>query len=286
MPGARLASFRYGDHSELVAQSILSTMAFTTLVPRTEDIGHDLVCVLAELKNGMFHAGQSFTVQVKSDASPLVYAKPHDVEWIKNQDVPLFVGVVTRAELKLDLYSTWRIVDAVLGHGVASEIRLIPGAVGPIRFDAQTGTKDVPLGPPILSTTLTDVVGRDGARDFVPLLRQWVALDQQNITNARAGIYWTLGPASHTTNRDGFDSFLQGFYVNAKNLPQTLRLFARCAASLRVELEKAVCAVSTRFISATSPSAGQRARCLLSVCRGERAQQHAGRARCSAVAGA
>lgn len=242
MTGARLASYRFGDHSELVAQSILSTLAFTTLVPRSEDVGHDFVCVLAERKDRMLHTGQSFTVQVKSNAKPLTYAKPYEVEWLKDQDVPLLIGVVTRVGLKLDLYSTWRRLDAFLGPDVPRRVRLVPNASGKIKFDKRSRTKIVPLGTPILSTSLADVVERDVADGFGSLLRAWVALDQRNIANVRAGVYWTVGPAEHQTNSPKFTSFLQGFYVNPKNMSQTLRLFARSAASLRIELEK-------RFVS-------------------------------------
>lgn len=71
MPGGRLRSFRFGDRNELIAEFVLNTFAFTTRVPRQEDVGHDLLCVLSNLKGDMFWAGPSFTVQVKSEHEPL-----------------------------------------------------------------------------------------------------------------------------------------------------------------------------------------------------------------------
>ena len=54
-----------------MAEFVLNTIAFTTRVPRPEDIGHDFVCALSELQDGFYWAGPSFTVQVKSDRKPL-----------------------------------------------------------------------------------------------------------------------------------------------------------------------------------------------------------------------
>ena len=38
MPGARLKTFRLGDRSELLVEHLLSAFAFTTRVPRQEDV--------------------------------------------------------------------------------------------------------------------------------------------------------------------------------------------------------------------------------------------------------
>ncbi len=70
MPGARHPDFRLGDRTELLAEFCLNTMAFTTRVPRQEDIGHDFFCVLSEIKQDMLWAGPSFTVKVKSNQIP------------------------------------------------------------------------------------------------------------------------------------------------------------------------------------------------------------------------
>jgi hypothetical protein len=39
MPGGRARSFRLGDRSELLVEHLLAGVAFTTRVPRQEDIG-------------------------------------------------------------------------------------------------------------------------------------------------------------------------------------------------------------------------------------------------------
>jgi hypothetical protein len=46
MPGARLRGFRLGDRAELLVQHLLTGLAYTTPVPRQEDIGIDFLCSL------------------------------------------------------------------------------------------------------------------------------------------------------------------------------------------------------------------------------------------------
>ena len=72
MPGAQPIGPRYGTSAELLAEFVLGSMAFTTRVPRQEDVGHDLLCVLAERSGRMMLAGPFFTVQVKNKKQELV----------------------------------------------------------------------------------------------------------------------------------------------------------------------------------------------------------------------
>src|SRR5882762_3466342 len=91
MPGGRSRSFRLGDRSELLVQHLLAGLAFTTPVPRQEDIGIDFLCSLITGLDdaGLLWAGPFFTVQAKSNVEAVVYQDPHQLQWIKHQENPL-----------------------------------------------------------------------------------------------------------------------------------------------------------------------------------------------------
>lgn len=57
MPGAKAYGFRMGDNAERLCEFVISSLAFTSKVPRTEDVGHDFLCSLAEREANMFKAG-------------------------------------------------------------------------------------------------------------------------------------------------------------------------------------------------------------------------------------
>ncbi len=46
MSGARSRTFRLGDRSEFLVEHLLAGVAFSTRVPRQEDIGIDFMCSL------------------------------------------------------------------------------------------------------------------------------------------------------------------------------------------------------------------------------------------------
>src|SRR6267378_2894406 len=98
MSGARLSSFRLGDRSELLVEHLLAGLAFTTRVPRQEDIGIDFLCSLITGYDGekLLKAGPFFAVQAKRSAEELGYEKPHELEWITNQENPLLLCVADR----------------------------------------------------------------------------------------------------------------------------------------------------------------------------------------------
>jgi hypothetical protein len=94
MPGGRLRSFRLGDRAELLVGHLLAGVAFTTPVPRQEDIGVDFMCSLIRSDDenaGFLKAGPIFFVQSKSSAEDWVFEKPHELEWIKNQENPILL---------------------------------------------------------------------------------------------------------------------------------------------------------------------------------------------------
>ena len=116
MPGGRQRSFRLGDRAELLVQHLLSGLAFTTPVPRQEDIGIDFMCsfITGYDNADLLTAGPLFLVQAKSSNDPVVYEKPHELEWISNQENPILLCVADRDAGAMDVFSTWNLLCAVL----------------------------------------------------------------------------------------------------------------------------------------------------------------------------
>ena len=108
MPGGHLLNPYRGNSSEYIAQVVLNAISFAAYVPRQEDVGHDFICYLSEVRGPMLWAGPSFTVQVKSNMDPIVFEKDHELAWLEGLENPFFVAVVDRAEMRVNVYSTWK----------------------------------------------------------------------------------------------------------------------------------------------------------------------------------
>jgi hypothetical protein len=126
MPGACYQTFRLGDRSELLTEQLLSAFAFTTRVPRQEDIGFDFFCSLITREEQLLKAGPFFAVQAKRSTDPLIYTKDHEIAWITSQENPLLLCVVDRTALAMDVYSTWNVMCGPLAKK-PSRITLRPG---------------------------------------------------------------------------------------------------------------------------------------------------------------
>ena len=244
MPGARPRGIRFGDRGELLAESILSSIAFTVRVPRQEDVGHDLLCTLAERNGNLLRAGPFFTVQVKSKSERIIYEKEHEVAWIKNQGNPFFLCVADRDDLTIEMYSTWNMLNGFLLKE-AGRIVLAPGSPDADYEAVETredGTEQVvPLGKPVLRMSIQDAMEEERAQTLSAVLRVWVEIDRENIVNRAAGMYWVVGPLRYETNVSPLDSkdWRIAFFWNTKNLDRCLLNFGRTATALRLVIRVA-----------------------------------------------
>lgn len=244
MSGARPRGFRLGDRAELLAEFLLSSLAFTTPVLRQEDVGYDFLCVLARTEGSLVKAGPFFTIQVKSNPDRLVFEREYELEWITNQENPFFLGLSNREELSLELYSTWNMLNGFLLKGVRKVV-LVPGEVhgGMAIETADDGSEQtIPLGRPIVRISVDDAVDEVRARALADVLREWVELDRRNIVHRSTAMYWVEGPIDYTTNLslDEHSQMQVSFFWNPKNLPDCERNFGRAATALRLVVRKAL----------------------------------------------
>lgn len=243
MSGGRSRPFRLGDRSELLVEQLLAAFAFTTPVPRQEDVGVDFFCSLTHQEGQFLKAGPFFAVQAKSSTDPIVYEKPHELEWIKNQENPLLVCVADRKALSMDVYSTWNLLCGVLngwrGQQQASRIELLPDAVHnvwPWVNDRDDGTQEICLGKPIARVTDADIFEDARMEPISRTLGEWVALDRLNIVNRHANIHWVLAPVAYETNRPPSNPTGVVFYTHPANMNVYSANLGRAATALRFVL--------------------------------------------------
>jgi hypothetical protein len=258
MPGARLRSFRLGDRSELLVQHLLAGLAFTTPVPRQEDIGIDFLCSLIARTNegGLLRAGPFFTVQAKSEGvDKITYEQRHELDWIAQQENPMLICVADRDTTSMNVFSTWNLLCGVLsGHSItrsATRIVLRPGQTSekwPHICDLQDGTQEILLGKPVAHVTHDDIVNEDRTREIAAVLGAWILFDRLNIVNSRAGLHWVVAPRAYETNKMPLlnDFLAVAGYWNPKNLEKCTRNLVLSAASLWRTLAAAGLTSSTK----------------------------------------
>lgn len=240
MPGSRPRNFRLGDSSELLVQNLLAGIAFTTPVPRQEDIGIDFMCSLISGygEGNLLKAGSFFSVQAKSNADAVIYDKPHEVEWITNQENPLLLCIADREAGAMNVYSTWNLLCAVQngwrGQRQAGCIRLLPDKVcttWPGVEDQPDGSQDVCLGEPIIRIGHDQIFDEARTKEIVTVMDEWVRLDRMNIVNRHAGLNWVVGPLRYETGKAP-GAQIASFYWNVNNLEQCVLNLSRSATAV------------------------------------------------------
>jgi hypothetical protein len=224
-----------------LVESCLNAIAFTSRVPRQEDVGHDFFCILSKAQDGLVWAGPSFTVQAKSDCRPLVFEKPHQVRWVTHLENPFFIAVGDRGNLQIEIYSTWARLNGFL-RKAARKITLKPGLTTPglsNPWTADDGSEQIiALGEPIIRATVGEFLDEHRAEELRDILWQWIVVDRQNIVNSETGMYWVTGPQTYTTNQPiaPGSPFVVWAYSNAQNLQSCSRNFDRAATALRLTI--------------------------------------------------
>src|ERR1043165_7537011 len=116
MPGARDRNLRSGDLHEELGLFLLRSVALVAPVPRQEDVGNDAFVTLVRPEGSRrLLPDVSFLVQLKAaSVTKVPYAKPDEIAWITNLEIPLFIGRVDIAKASIELYSTQRLHQILL----------------------------------------------------------------------------------------------------------------------------------------------------------------------------
>ena len=106
---ARLFRFREGWQSENLARYIISKFAFIAQPSNiSDDIGSDFFCTTFEIveKNRIDYLmpKNSFVMQIKSNTK-IIELSSDKIRYIEKLEIPYFIGVICKKDLKLSIYS-------------------------------------------------------------------------------------------------------------------------------------------------------------------------------------
>lgn len=206
-----------GSRSEYLAQYIFSMFGTSVQVPRQEDFGVDLYCTLFSERAGQrVWPDAYYSVQVKSDESPVIFPRRESVEWIVEYPAPLLHCIVRKRDGLIRIYQTFARFGAAVAQTLPDRLELVPegrpaGSTGPDGFDEATGTYT--LGVPILSFKVEELLEDTQFEKIRSLLRFWVLKDLENVRRYQMGMRSLWIPWEVVTNElpRGNDSILSLF---------------------------------------------------------------------------
>lgn len=100
-------------------------MCWVAQIPRTEDVGIDVVATLIKDFDGhRYVAEDSFFVQIESSSFREIVYKEDEIRWLSELQLPYFIASVNRKKASIELYSTHFLWDKIATNPVQEEIDL------------------------------------------------------------------------------------------------------------------------------------------------------------------
>jgi hypothetical protein len=95
MPGKLDSNLRQGNFQEELGILLLRSFCAVAPVPRTEDVGVDVVATLLERKdNRVLFAKENFLIQLKDSSISHTLYEGESLQWLLNLKVPFLLEVL------------------------------------------------------------------------------------------------------------------------------------------------------------------------------------------------
>jgi hypothetical protein len=187
MVGRRAKDFRSGDWNEDLGILLLKAFAAVAPVQRQEDFGLDAVATLLrhDKENRLLYAEDSFYVQLKSGSNINLIYRDEEIQWLRNLQLPLFLGVVRKAESSLGLYPGHKLNALLVGPREFKEIHVRFGEKHPMMQKVGKDGVEVRLGQPLLKFTVQQASAKDFVDVAYRVLKPFLVAEHRNVTNRR-----------------------------------------------------------------------------------------------------
>lgn len=203
MPGYRRKNLRSGDLAEQLGVLLLQSVALVAPIPRTEDVGMDVVATLIkDYDQYKYVAEESFLVQIKSSSILEVDFIGDQIKWLRDLQLPLFILSVDRKTSSAKLYSTCSLSDAFVEKPDRDKINLILNKDYDGDLSNKDASIDVPIGPHFVEWSLARIeADPDFVDEFYKLLKSHVLFGKKTIETRRIGFVelatWSTGTPLH-----------------------------------------------------------------------------------------
>lgn len=202
MPGAIAKNAQEGTRSEYLAQYVLSAFGTAIPVPHPEDSGIDLYCTLGHRVGRRFLVEHQYLVQVKSTKDQIHYTGIDEVRWLLSHKYPIFICVVNKESLQVELYQTVALSILSAKTGIENISLSLEKQHNEEYFPTliETTSLTLYLGDPIIKFEISSLSTNDTKSHISNTLKSWVELDQENISLKETGFTMYRVPASWTPN--------------------------------------------------------------------------------------
>lgn len=245
MVGRLQSDFRSGNIAEHLGVLLLKGLAAVAEVPRQEDVGIDAFATLLRRdSDGNSYAEDPFVVQLKSQSTRRIDYSGHEVTWLTGQQQPVFIGLVSRADSSIALYSTVVANQAILALHSSSVSLVLERSGGPYSWKSGADPESAIayLGDPVLRWSVRDIGDPEWAYKSYSMMKRFLAAARKEYELLSVGrcsrLDWQTGVPDSVVSSFGLMKggsselkmiaaksipYLQSVMMNAVTLPEQNR---------------------------------------------------------------
>ena len=200
MVAIRGLNLRSGDIAESLGVLLLQGISLVAPVPRTEDVGIDVVATLIRRDGNVGIAESPLYVSLKSTSVRSVrFTDATQVQWIKSLDLPFFIGSVERTTGKIELFCCHMLTQVQIETVPCNSIELFLDEDDLKTKQPPADGRHLFIGPPVLSWKINDLVDDAFLKRAYQVLNAHLAIARRNIELCRTGRFeipkWKTGEA-------------------------------------------------------------------------------------------
>lgn len=175
MAGRRSTNLRKGDLAEGLGIEMLRAFTAVAPVPRSEDIGVDVICMLLRPDGAMQYAEDSFYVQIKSASISEITYQDDAYIWLCKLLLPIFIARVNLVAAQIEIFSMQRVFTRAQRSSKGVKVYL-----GECAEDLSQDICLISLGQPILQWKFSEIAAESFHEDKYQIMKAWVMHEQRN----------------------------------------------------------------------------------------------------------
>ena len=189
MAGRLGKNLRQGHKAEDLGIMFLRNFCAVAQLRQEDDIGIDAVATLLREEKGLLYAENTFFAQIKSKSVSEILYEGNELDWLINQDLPLFIISIDKEEDDIKIYTT-NPAYQIITFRAYNKLKLALTTTNQKffkRHEIDGGVFSVDIGPPIIESSYDSSKTTEEQQRLYMSMKKWVEEEHKQTQMRKLG---------------------------------------------------------------------------------------------------
>ncbi len=189
MAGRLGKNLRQGHKAEDLGIMFLRNFCAVAQLRQEDDIGIDAVATLLREEKGLLYAENTFFAQIKSKSVSEILYQGDELDWLINQDLPLFIISIDKEEDDIKIYTT-NPAYQIIAFRAYDKLKLRLTTANQKFFKRHEIDGDifsVDIGPPIIKSSYDSSKTSEEQQRLYRFMKKWVEEEHKQTQMRKLG---------------------------------------------------------------------------------------------------